>query len=125
MFEQNILRRFEEEGSDFFRMIGDRLPLFADTLESDDEVLVLIDLPGCERESIELNFKKGKLEVAATRQKPLEEGFRYVTESRPEFIEGKVPINADVNADEASATYEDGLLKVRIPKETGEEIEIE
>lgn len=125
MFKKRLLRNLGTEGSEFLRRLDERLPLFADTLESDDEVLILIDLPGCDKESIELTFSGGELKVEATKQKPLEEGFRYVSEGRTDFITGGVPVPDDVIAEEASAKYEDGLLKVRLPREKGENIEIE
>lgn len=130
----DVLRRLEEEGAELMRIVGERIPLFADVLESNDEVLVLVDLPGCEKHSVELTFEEGLglddetggvLRVEARREKPLEEGFKYVAEARPDFIRGRVPIHADVNYDDSSATYENGLLRVRIPKADGEEIEIE
>ena len=129
----DLLQRLEEEGAEILRMVGDKIPVFADVLESEDEVLVLIDLPGCEKRSVDLTFEEGVgpkqeggvLKVEARREKPLEEGFKYVAESRSDFIRGKVPITAEVNYNEADASYENGLLRVRIPKLGGEEIDID
>ncbi|MFP4632068.1 MAG: Hsp20/alpha crystallin family protein [Halobacteriales archaeon] len=129
-----LLRRLEEEGAEIMRVLGERMPVFADVLESDDEVLVLIDLPGCEKHSVDLQFEEGvgftdgvggRLRVEARREKPLEEGFRYVAEARSDFVRGSVPVHADVNYDESEATYENGLLRVRLPKTAGTEIDLE
>jgi len=97
------------------RRIGKRLPTSADMLESDDEFLVLINVPGCDEEDIDLRFVKGNLKVRAERDgKP--EGYRLVSEERPKSITETVPIPAEVEVDEAEATYEDGVLRVRLPK---------
>lgn len=129
-----LLRRLEEEGAEVMRVLGERMPVFADVLESEDEVLVLIDLPGCEQHSVDLKFEEGvgftdevggKLKVEARREKPLEEGFKYIAEARSDFVRGSVPIHADVDYDESDATYENGLLRVRMPKTGGTEIDLE
>ncbi|MDY6774931.1 MAG: Hsp20/alpha crystallin family protein [Halobacteria archaeon] len=124
MFEESIRHRIEEEGSEIMRALDEKKPLSADVLESSDEVMVLVDLPGCDKETIDLNFERGVLRIEAVREKPLEEGFRYVRETRNDLFEGKVPIPTKVVADEASATYDNGLLEVRLPKKT-KDIEIE
>ncbi|MDY7081398.1 MAG: Hsp20/alpha crystallin family protein [Halobacteria archaeon] len=115
-----FLRRLEEEGTDLVRSLNRKAPLPVDILESDDEVLVLVDLPGCEKESIDLHFSPsvegGEIRVEARREKPLEEGFRYVSETRTDSVEDEIDIDTDVEYDEARATYENGLLRIRLPK---------
>jgi len=128
----NILRRLEEEGAEIMRVVGERIPVFADVLESNEEVLVLVDLPGCEKHSLDLTYdegvgvgeKGGVLKVEARRAKPLEEGFKYVAEARSDFVRGKVPIPTEVDYTESEATYENGLLRVRLPKRQTSEIDL-
>ena len=97
------------------RRIGKRLPTSADMLESDDEFLVLINVPGCDEEDIDLRFVKGNLKVRAERDEE-PEGYRLVSEGRPKSITETVPIPAEVEVDEAEATYDNGVLRVRLPK---------
>lgn len=129
----NIVRRLEEEGAELMRVVGERIPVFADVLESDEEVLVLVDLPGCEKHSVDLTYEEGGgvtdeggvLRVEARREKPLEQGFKYVAEARSDFVRGRVPIHTEVNYDESTATYENGLLRVTLPKKDAEDIDVE
>lgn len=115
------------------RVVGERIPVFADVLESDEEVLVLVDLPGCEKHSLDLTYEEGTgisddggvLRIEARREKPLEEGFKYVAEARSDFVQGRVPIHVEVDYSESEATYENGLLRVRLPKEETSEIDVE
>lgn len=115
------------------RVVGERIPVFADVLESEEEVLVLIDLPGCEKHSLDLTYDEGVgvgeeggvLKVEARRAKPLEEGFKYVAEARSDFVRGKVPIPTEVDYTESEATYENGLLRVRLPKRQTSEIDLD
>jgi HSP20 family molecular chaperone IbpA len=111
MVEINLL----ENKDSLLRRVGKRLPTSADMLESDDEFLVLINVPGCDEESIDLRFVKGNLKVRAERDED-HEGYRLVSEGRPKRIAETVPVPAEVEVDDAEATYDNGVLRVRLPK---------
>lgn len=121
MVEINLL----ENKDSLLRRIGKRLPTSADMLESDDEFLVLINAPGCDEDEIDLRFVKGNLKVNAERDE-VYEGYVSVREERPARISETVPVPADVDIDGAEATYENGVLHVRLPKaeETDEEDDV-
>jgi len=106
-----------ENRDSLLRRIGKRLPTSADMLESTDEFLVLINVPGCDEDEIDLRFVRGNLKVRAEREKTHdEEGYELVSEGRPQRISETVPIPAEVEVDEAEAKYENGVLRVRLPK---------
>ncbi len=115
------------------RVVGERIPVFADVLENEEEILVLVDLPGCEKHSVDLTYEEGLgvgeeggvLNVEARREKPLEEGFKYVAEARSDFVRGSIPVHVDVDYSESEATYENGLLRVRLPKTQTSEIDLD
>lgn len=107
-----------ENKDSLLRRIGKRLPTSADMLESPDEFLVLINVPGCDGEEIDLRFVRGNLKVRAEREEE-HEGYTFVSEGRPKRISERVPIPAEVNVDEAEARYENGVLRVRLPKAPG------
>jgi|GEM_PF-1177971 len=111
MVEINLL----ENKDSLLRRVGKRLPTSADMLESNDEFLVLINVPGCDEESIDLRFVKGNLKVRAERDED-HEGYRLVSEGRPKRIAETVPVPAEVDVDGAEATYDNGVLRVRLPK---------
>ena len=111
MVEINLL----ENKDSLLRRVGKRLPTSADMLESTDEFLVLINVPGCDEEEIDLRFVKGNLKVKAEREEE-HEGYTLVSEGRPKHLTETVPVPAEVEADEAEATYDNGVLRVRLPK---------
>ncbi|MFP4632998.1 MAG: Hsp20/alpha crystallin family protein [Halobacteriales archaeon] len=111
MFETEIL----ENKNSLLRRLGKRLPTSADMLESSDEFLVLVNVPGCEREDIDLRFVDGVVRVTATRDTDIE-GYEPVKKSRPERITGTVPIPDDVDVDSARAEYRNGVLWIKLPK---------
>lgn len=111
MVEINLL----ENKDSLLRRIGKRLPTSADMLESDDEFLVLINVPGCDEGDIDLRFVKGNLKVKAEREVE-HEGYTLVSEGLPKRIAETVPVPAEVEVDDAEATYDNGVLRVRLPK---------
>ena len=78
--------------------------VFADLLESDEAYRVVLDLPG------------GRLRIEARRDKDVPTAFRYVTEERSLFLDTELPLPPTVDAPDATATVERGVLTVTLPK---------
>lgn len=81
--------------------------------ESDDGYVVLADLPGFEREEIDLTFDDGILSIRGTHEVTDEQEYRQRTVSE------SVRVPGDVAMDEVSATYRNGVLEVDLPVEEG------
>jgi len=109
-----------ENKDSLLRRIGKRLPTSADMLESDDEFLVLVNVPGCEPDEIDLRFVKGNIKVNAERSET-HEGYVAVQEERPARISETVPVPDDVDVGGAEATYENGVLHITLPKSEAED----
>jgi len=90
--------------------------VFADLLESDDEYVLLVDLPGATAETTEVLFEDGRIEIEGRREKSTPEGFRYVREDRPLFLDAELPLPADADGDAAGAEMDRGVLEVVLPK---------
>lgn len=118
MFEVELL----ENKDSLLQKIGERLPTSADVLESTDEFLVLINVPGCEKDDIDLRFANGVVRVTADRDIDYDD-YEAVQRSRPERISGTVPIPDDVDLGEARAEYRNGVLRVTLPKLDDVEVE--
>ncbi len=118
MFEVELL---ENKGS-LLQKLGERLPTSADILESNDEFLVLINVPGCEKDDIDLRFANGVVRVTADRDLDYE-GYEALQRSRPDRITGTVPIPDEVDLGEAHAEYRNGVLRVTLPKLDDVEVE--
>jgi len=104
-----------------FRDALRRLPdaVFADVLESDDEYLFVIDLPGATGETVDVQVTDGRLHVEARREKDVPEGFTYRSEDRPLFLDAELPLPLDAGDGDAAASMESGVLEVAIPKADG------
>lgn len=89
--------------------------VFADLLESDEEYLLVVDLPGVTRDTVDVRVEGGRLHVEASRAKDVPEGFRYVSEERSLFLDAVLPLPPDAGGDGA-ASIERGVLEVRVPR---------
>ncbi|MDY6779909.1 MAG: Hsp20 family protein, partial [Halobacteria archaeon] len=87
----------------------------ADVLENSDEVKVVVDLPGCSEDEIDIRFSDG-LVVEASPEKPFEPGYHYSEEGRPRSFETTVEVPRDVEPESATAEYKKGALHVHLPK---------
>ena len=90
--------------------------VFADLLESDDEYVLLVDLPGATAATTEVRFEDGRIAIEGRREKSTPEGFRYVREDRPLFLDAELPIPPDVDGGSADAAIDRGVLEVTLPK---------
>lgn len=98
---------------------------FADLLESDDEYLLVVDVPGATPESTDVEFESGRLRVDARRGWAVPEGFQYRERERDERLAFELPLPGDVDPDDAVATVERGVLELRLPRSRPGETTIE
>lgn len=90
--------------------------VFADLLESDGGYVLLVDLPGATAGTTEVLFEDGRIVIEARREKSTPEGFRYVREDRPLFLDAELPLPPDADGDDADAEMDRGVLEVTLPK---------
>ncbi|GAB7009371.1 Hsp20/alpha crystallin family protein [Halorubrum trueperi] len=94
--------------------------VFADLLESDDGYVLVVDLPGATAETTEVLAENGRIVIEGRREKDVPEGFRYVREDRPLFLDAELPLPSDADGSGADAEMDRGVLEVTIPKRTGD-----
>jgi HSP20 family protein len=94
-----------------------------DVKEHDDEVIVAADLPGVEKEDVSLEILDPRtLRIAFSRQaetKEESEGY-YVRERTYGSMDRVVRLPSDVTEEEATATFKNGVLEVRLKKTAAE-----
>jgi len=94
-----------------------------DVAEYDDEFVVMADLPGYDREDIDVRATDGRLTITAERDAERENGEhedadrRYLRrERRHESVTRSVDLPGPIADEGASATYRHGVLTVTLPK---------
>jgi HSP20 family protein len=113
---------------EFDRLLEDMLPANdgekilappVDVYETDSEVVVKAELPGVDKENIDVTIKENAVHIKAERKEEREEKTEnvYRVERFYGRIERVVPLPVDVKPDKAKAEYKDGVLEIRIPKE--------
>lgn len=89
-----------------------------DLAESENAYHIHVDLPGMSREDLKINYQDGQLTISGQRREELsEEKGEYVRVERTfgNFYRSfKLP--KTVNADDITATYENGVLEIEVPK---------
>lgn len=90
----------------------------ADVLESAKEFRIVIDLPGVQNESLEINLEQQALTVKAERVATVPEGFQLRRNERAEKVSFSRTFNLgnSVDAENISAQLDDGVLQITLPK---------
>jgi len=86
-----------------------------DIIETDDSIIVRVDLAGIKKENIDLNLTETKLRVKADFEDELIDEVRG-NNRRPTLIRRTVRFPRKVCPNEAEAKFENGLLTVEVPK---------
>ncbi len=86
-----------------------------DIIETDDSIIIRVDLAGIKKENIEINLTDTKLKVKAEFEDEHIHDLRG-NNRRPTIIRRTVRFPKKVVAEEGEATFENGLLTVEVPK---------
>lgn len=134
----NNLNQLMHIGDGFFEDFGE--PLFtmdssnnmkSDVIKTDDGYQVTVDIPGVDKDNIDLSYDQDVLSIKAKRDSTLDQKDEQDNVIASERSYGEYVRNyrlPDVLADKISAKAEDGVLTIDLPKaerkETGHKIEI-
>jgi len=87
-----------------------------DATRDDNEVVLRFDVPGIDRESIDVTVDRGVLTVSARRaEEHAENGRRFIRERVTGSFTRSVRLGDTLDADKIEAAYADGVLTVRVP----------
>lgn len=91
----------------------------AEILEGEKDYVIRMDLPGVDREHLEIELEDETLSVKAVRDAELPEGYRAL---RSEFANGKISyqrsfsLGRTIEVEQVSAKLENGTLTLTLPK---------
>jgi HSP20 family protein len=108
--ETEIDRLFDTALSDFGGAASATFPV--DLYEDKANTYVRAELPGVNRDDINVEMTDGTLTIAASRKTPATEGKAEESFS----FNRAVSIATEIEADKVSAAYENGVLTVTLPK---------
>ena len=87
----------------------------ADVYNREHEYVIMIDLPGIEREALELSLDDNRLLVRGTRSVE-QDAAQRLERKHGRFLRRFGPLPPTVDQGAISAEYKDGVLSVRLPK---------
>lgn len=119
--DRDLYRSFDNFARDFFGSSNASLPAFrTDIQDKGESYLLEADLPGFNKEDINLDLKDNILTISATHQEQSEDKDEKGTYLRRERRYGSFQRSFDVTGIDAAgitAAYENGVLKLNLPKE--------
>ncbi len=124
-----IMPAFDDLFDEFFRGFGlapawseaSRLGEFTprvDVRETDEELIVTVELPGLEEKDFEVLLEDDVLTIKGekrTEHEEQREGYRHVESSSGSFRRA-IPLPSEIDADAVKATYKQGVVTVVLPK---------
>ena len=96
-----------------------------DVRETEDTYEVDIDLPGFKKDEISVDLKDGYLTISAAKGLDKDEKDKkgkYIRQERYAGACSRSCYVGDVESKDVSAKYEDGILKISVPKESKKEL---
>ena len=87
-----------------------------DILETEQDVLLLADMPGVQPSDVDIRFENGELTIHGRRTASNVDRKRTVWEYEPAHYHRAFRLTEDVAADKIEAELKNGVLRVRLPK---------
>lgn len=105
-------------GDDFFTKRPSNL-MKTDIREKKDKYVIDVDLPGFEKENINISLNNGYLEISAKveRENNNDDEERYVRQERfYGACSRNFYVGDDITEEDISAEFKNGILKIEVPK---------
>lgn len=104
----------------FFRDVPTRRRLLYPPLELEDKgdnLIITAELPGVDKEAVELTVLGDTLTIAGEKKLPTENGVKYIRHERAHgTFRRLVDLPYSVAQDNIKASYKDGVLTITLPK---------
>ena len=116
---QKIQKRMSEITAESGTGRSDVMVPLADVMETDNSVVVSMDLPGVDKKDVEISVTEDELRVSAlrkTEKEADEKGYHKRERSCVKF-ERMIKIPVAVKSEEAKASLTGGVLEIALPKD--------
>ena len=134
IFSENLFDDFFNDNFGMFPVWNERNPLYGkrtknlmktDVRETEDSYELDIDLPGFKKDEINVDLKDGYLTISAAKGLDKDEKDKkgkYIRQERYAGACSRSFYVGDVEPKDVSASYEDGILKLSMPKQAKKEL---
>ncbi len=108
----------ESVEKDLERRLKQIMPI--EVFETSKELVIRVELPGVKKEDVDITVRDNYLVIKAEKKEEQEEDKEHV--HIVERVYGKfervIPLPADIDTENAKATFKDGVLEIRFPKKS-------
>ena len=89
-----------------------------DVAETEDELVLMAELPGLPKDELKITIEEGVLTISGEKKLVKEEKAKdyHLVERRYGKFHREVTLPSQVDASKAEASFEDGVLTIRIPR---------
>lgn len=88
-----------------------------EVVDKTDEVLIVAELPGVNKDDVEITVLGDTLTIAGEKKLPAEKDVTYIRHERPHGrFRRLVDLPYAVDQNKVAATYKDGILTITLPK---------
>ncbi|MCW7077053.1 MAG: Hsp20/alpha crystallin family protein [Candidatus Syntrophoarchaeum sp.] len=89
-----------------------------DLIDKDDKLILKADMPGITKEDLNVEIKGDRIELSAeTKKEEEEEKEGYIRRERSyRRYYRSIPLPAEIDSEKVEAAFEDGVLKIEMPK---------
>ena len=134
IFSENLFDDFFNDNFGMFPVWNERSPLYGkraknlmktDVRETEDTYELDIDLPGFKKDEVTVDLKDGCLTISAAKGLDKDEQDkkgRYIRQERYAGACSRSFYVGDVEPKDVSAKFEDGILRISMPKEPKKEL---
>lgn len=91
-----------------------------DVFDGPQAIAIVVDLPGCAKDDVEIEANGRAVRIFATRDTEPADRERPLQRERPDRIERAVDLPATIDVENSEATYENGVLRITLPKVSDE-----
>ena len=98
-----------------------------DIFEDDKEWIIRSEIPGVKKEDISISFEDSVLKIEAKKEMKtkVETEKEYLSEIKSGKYERKFKLANGIDSENIEATYENGVLELKVPKKQEKEKQIE
>ena len=92
--------------------------------ETDKEILVRIEVPGMEKEDLQITIDGNMLYLSGEKriERESHDSSYHIMERAYGAFQRAIPLPRNVRTDDAEASYKNGVLKIHLPKITSEKV---
>ncbi|WP_080845498.1 Hsp20/alpha crystallin family protein [Cytobacillus gottheilii] len=129
LFHEKPVRGFLQTMDDFFKNPFPAAQFHVEVSEKDDYHIISAELPGVNKEQIQLDVLDNYITITVNKLDSItdEDENRQITRRQQSFQRSSrtIPLPQPINEKKVKASYTNGLLQIKVPKQKGKTILLE